>query len=86
MAMQRQALAQLFSDLRPAYRVRVPFFKLAAHTSPTRWNLYRSLLRFAPGDEVMPADFSEPTDTHDTEYAKQRLDGTYARCLERIGT
>jgi hypothetical protein len=51
-AMQRQTLAQLFSDLRPAYRVRVPFFKLAAHTSPTKWNLYRCLLRSAPGDEV----------------------------------
>lgn len=50
--MQRQILAQLFSDLRPAYRVRVPFFKLTAHTSPTRWNLYRYLLRFAPGAEV----------------------------------
>lgn len=91
--MQLQTLAQLFSDLRPAHRVRVPFFKLAAHTSPTKWNLYRYLLRRAPGDEVhcqfshsAPRPLVKLTTMHDNTYAEQRLAGTYVRCSERTST
>lgn len=47
----RQNLAKLLAPLRRV-RPRVPFFKLAVHTVPTQWGLYRGLLRAAPTDNV----------------------------------
>jgi len=43
----RERLASAFSGLRRV-RPRVPFFRLAAHRIPTRWSLYRGLLRCLP--------------------------------------
>ncbi|KAG8796581.1 hypothetical protein FRC17_007976, partial [Serendipita sp. 399] len=43
----RAHLAKEFSKLRRV-RPRVPFFKLVAHRLPTRWGLYRDLLRCLP--------------------------------------
>lgn len=50
-----QAFRKNLSDLiRPlkSVRSRVPFFRLAAHRTPTRWSLYRNLLRASPSENV----------------------------------
>ncbi|KAF8334247.1 uncharacterized protein EI90DRAFT_2970660 [Cantharellus anzutake] len=47
--MGEHRLADLFSSLRRVIP-RVPFFQLAVHRVPTRWTLYRGLLRNAPGE------------------------------------
>ncbi|KII86734.1 hypothetical protein PLICRDRAFT_55645 [Plicaturopsis crispa FD-325 SS-3] len=47
----RARIATIISSLRDT-RARVPFWKLAAHNVPTRWSLYRGLMRNAPNDIV----------------------------------
>ncbi|KAF8321628.1 hypothetical protein DL93DRAFT_2051527 [Clavulina sp. PMI_390] len=49
--MNRNELAKIVSSLRNP-KIHLPFFKFKPHTVPTRWNLYRNLLRYAPTDEV----------------------------------
>jgi len=47
----RQRIAGIVSNLRPV-RLRVPFYRLAAHRVPTLWVLYRGLLRTSPNSNV----------------------------------
>lgn len=54
--MERYKLSKLISSLREV-KVNVPFFKFGPHTIPTRWHLYRNLLRYAPSKEVCPTCF-----------------------------
>jgi hypothetical protein len=49
--LRRLEIAQLFSPLKRV-RPRVPFFRLAEHVLPMRWDLYRKLLRYASSDDV----------------------------------
>lgn len=49
--LERHKLSKLISGLRNT-QLKVPFFKFGPHTVPTRWYLYRNLLRHAPSQEV----------------------------------
>ena len=55
----RESLAATVSSLRRV-RPRVPFFQLGAHTLPTKWTLYRQLLRRAPTENVGSQQFIAP--------------------------
>lgn len=54
---------------RPPTRPHVPFYKLPTHNLPTRWSLYRSLLRHAPDSlhrEAIKSRWRRPRKRHCT--------------------
>jgi len=47
----RAHIARTISPLKPL-KPKLPFWKLAAHRIPTKWNLYRGLLRESPSEDM----------------------------------
>ncbi|CAA7271287.1 unnamed protein product [Cyclocybe aegerita] len=75
----RAKLADLVSPLRRV-RSRTPFFRLAAHRTPTLWSLYRGILRLSPTEDVkfrVRALFRQNRHLTGVEQTKARLNQGY---------